>query len=175
MRETPGVAGQQAVQLAEETTTEPDRVTKVTEFCVDVTSETLSEALAHVGARAGFKQRRTLGAGTCHVVDEPKAVVESNSARPTILVVEPTPCGAHMGMKALAAGTVSAVISHDRPSDLSDALAFIRDGWALAPLGVVEAAARMPDLSERQIAIFGALVVRSGREMRRGHDVGRPW
>lgn len=125
---------------------------------MDVASETLREALSHVGMRAGFTLRRNLGPDTCHVVDEPKAVVGSIATQATVLVVEPTPCGAHAGMKALAAGTVSAVISAERPNDLADALGFVRNGWALAPLDIVETASKMPDLSERQTVIVGAIL-----------------
>jgi DNA-binding CsgD family transcriptional regulator len=128
------------------------------DFCVDVASETLREALTHVGTRAGFELRLTVGPDTCHVVDEPKAIVGSITAQATVLVVEPTPCGAHAGMKALAAGTVSAVISNERPKDLANALEFVRNGWALAPLDLVDTASKMPDLSERQAVIVGAIL-----------------
>jgi DNA-binding CsgD family transcriptional regulator len=127
-------------------------------FCVEVGSETLREALMHVGTRAGFALHRTLGPDTCHVVDEPKATVGSVIAQTSVLVVEPTPCGAHAGMKALAAGSVCAVISSERPKDLAQALTFVRNGWALAPLDLVDTASRMPDLSERQTVIVGAIL-----------------
>lgn len=129
-----------------------------TEFCVTVRSETLHEALVHVGTRAGFDFRRTVGPGTCSVIDEPKAVIDTGAVPLAILVVEPSPCGAFMGIKALAAGTVSGVISSERPNDLAAALTSVHSGWALAPFEIVERAAKMPDLNERQTVIIGAIL-----------------
>ena len=128
------------------------------EFCVDVRTETLREALNHIGTRAGWTLRRTVGPDTCLVIDEPKALIGHSIARSTILVVDPTPWGAHAGMKALASGTVSAVVSSERPTDLCEALRTVRAGWASVPLDVLEAASKMPDLTERQVAIVGAVI-----------------
>jgi DNA-binding CsgD family transcriptional regulator len=139
------------------------------EFCIDVRSETLRAALTHVGTTAGFTLRKTLAPGTCLVLDEPKAVVGSPHEQPTILVTEPTPCGAHAAMRALASGTVTAVISSDRPNDLAEALSSVRNGWAAAPIEIIEAAARMPDLTERQVAIVGAILAgQSTRDIAKG-------
>ena len=153
----------------------PDRTTPTasadrTRVCTfDVRGETLHEALSHVAFRDGWDVVRNPLPGAVVVRDRVVALDAEQSASRTVLVAEPSPLQCQRALRAFAAGTVASVIPADQPSELGHAMASVADGWGAVPLRVLEIAAAMPDLSERQEAILGALMAgQSTAEIARG-------
>lgn len=144
------------------------------ECVVSVAGETLREALMSVAARAGWSPRLVAthpraDSGAVSVSDSLVAVVGGQAARRSVLVVDPTPIGSSVGVRAFASGTVAAVISSDRPSDLAGALQSVAEGWGAVPLDVVGRASLLPELSERQVLIIQAVVAgQATKEIARG-------
>ncbi len=136
---------------------------------LDVRSETLREALAHVAIRDGWDVVRNQRPGAVTVRDRVVALeVERSSAR-SVLVVEPRPLQCQRALRAFAAGTVASVIPADHPTELAHAMTSVAGGWGAVPLRVLEVASLMPDLSERQEGILGALMAgQSTAEIARG-------
>ena len=135
----------------------------------DVRGETLHEALSHVAFRDGWDVVRNPLPGAVVVRDRVVALDAEQSASRTVLVAEPSPLQCQRALRAFAAGTVASVIPADQPSELGHAMASVADGWGAVPLRVLEIAAAMPDLSERQEAILGALMAgQSTAEIARG-------
>ncbi len=125
---------------------------------LDVRSETLREALTHVACRDGWDVVRNQRPGVVTVRDRVVALEGEQSAARTVLVVGPQPLQCQRALRAFAAGSVAAVIPSDRPTELAHALLSVSVGWGAVPLRVLEVAAQMPDLSERQEGILGALM-----------------
>jgi DNA-binding CsgD family transcriptional regulator len=126
-------------------------------YVIDVRDETTRRALLQVGSMAGWEARRTVAPG-CHlVVDAVRAQPHDLAAR-TVLVVDATPFAADRGLSALVSGNVAAVMSGARPSGLVRALESLSCGWGGIPLELLSLAAAMPDLTERQLAVVGAVI-----------------
>lgn len=144
--------------------------TDVRRVCaLDVRSETLHEALSHVAVRNGWDLVRHQGPGIVPIRDRVVALEGEQSSRRSVLVVDPTPLQCQRALRAFGAGTVAAVISSDRPSALAHALLSVSDGWGAVPVAVLEVAATMPELSERQEGILGAVMAgQSSAEIARG-------
>lgn len=139
-------------------------------FHLSVDDETLRHALTYVGTGAGWSAVRVPGATTCIVHDRPRAVTRSERiGRRNILVVPPTPAGARGALDAVTGGLAMAVFSSDRPGDLVVALESVVADRAMIPGGLMELAADMPELTERQLAVVSAVISgQSNREIGRG-------
>ena len=136
---------------------------------LDVRGETLREALAHVAFRDGWDVVRNQRPGVVTIRDRVVALEGEQSSSRTVLVVEPQPLQCQRALQALAAGSVAAVIPSDRPTELAHALLSVSVGWGAVPLRVLEVASTMPELSERQEGILGALMAgQSTAEIARG-------
>ncbi len=136
---------------------------------LDVRSEMLREALTHVASRDGWDVVRNHPSGAVIVRDRVVALEAEQTSSRTVLVVEPSPLQCQRALRAFAAGTVASVIPTDHPSELAHAMASVAGGWGAVPLRVLEIASRMPDLTERQEGILGALMAgQSTAEIARG-------
>jgi len=78
--------------------------------------------------------------------------------RHLILVCEPTALAARHGLDALAGVMVHGLVCSDQPADLVSALDGLRNGRSTIPLRVLELAAEMPPLSERELMVLGAVI-----------------
>ncbi len=156
--------GRAPVRTALATNDDPPRC-----CALDVRGETLHEALAHVAIRDGWDVARNPLPGAVVVRDRVVALEAEQSSSRTVLVAEPSPLQCQRALRAFAAGTVASVIPADQPTELAHAMASVADGWGAVPLRVLEIAARMPDLTERQEGILGALMAgQSTAEIARG-------
>lgn len=75
-----------------------------------------------------------------------------------VLVVDPTPLAARRALDAVSNLVVGAVMLSDDPGGLKVALDGLAAGRLTVPIQVVNLAARMPHLSERQLAILGGII-----------------
>ncbi|MCU1483295.1 MAG: hypothetical protein JWN67_41 [Actinomycetia bacterium] len=120
---------------------------------IDVESRVLQHALLHVVEEAGWTPTAQRHDGVAVVSDRLTPGLDID-----VLVVEPTPLGCRMGMDALIGRQVRAVVCADEPDSLVDALSALGDDWCLVPARVVERASALPELSNRQQQIAGAIV-----------------
>lgn len=127
-------------------------------FRIHVHTQLLREALAGVGAKGGWRCVVSGGSDVCCVTDAPMASPVGQVAPRQVLVVDPTPAAAAEAAHALGAGIVSGVFLSSCPSDLVTSLSMVTQGWVVTPAPVMELAATMPELSERQTAIVRAVI-----------------
>ncbi len=139
------------------------------DYVVDVRSETLRQALVQVGTSAGWRVRATVAPDTYLIVDGVRATEDDRTARRTVLVVDATPFAASTGLQVLSSGLVASVMLGTRPSGLVFALESLQRGWGAVPDELLELALRMPHLTERQLAVVGAVIAgQSTAEISRG-------
>ncbi len=127
-------------------------------FEVRVGSAMLAEALVATGRRAGWRpvvQRRS---GEVLVTDRFAPRDVSGPAGDVVLVCDLTPVAARRALDGVAGLWVSAVACADVPDDLVAALEGITAGRVSLPVRVVELAALLPSLTERQWAALDAVV-----------------
>ncbi len=118
----------------------------------------LGEALGAAAVRNGWEVRSLPGEGDAVVTDRLLARHRSTSGgQRVVLVCEPTPHGARVALSAVAALMAAAVVCADDPADLVAALEGLTAGRVSIPLRVVDLAGQMPELTERQLAVLGAV------------------
>lgn len=127
-------------------------------FAVDVHSETLREALVAIGTRGGWAFAPRPISGACVVLDCSTSEQVGVGGARVILVADPQPASARSVLEALESGKASAAFLSDEPGDLLPALNAARSGWSSAPARLVEIAAKMPELSDRQVAVIRAVM-----------------
>lgn len=127
-------------------------------FAVDVRDPVLARAFAYVGSHAGWVHIRNDDCAAVHVCDSVAASPRTRPAPLTVLAVDAAPWPATVGLRAIAAGAVQAIVSTDEPDDLVAALESVTAGRVMIPLPVVERSMSMPELSERQVAMIAEVV-----------------
>lgn len=139
-------------------------------FTVDVANRVLRSALLYIGASGGWSEPKRPDPDVVTVVDR---VPEVPSGPPgqrarRILVAEPSPYASARAMSALAAGTVTAVVSAHDPDELLVALESVERGQVTIPVCMVDLAGEMPKVSARQVEVLGAIIAgQSNREIAR--------
>jgi DNA-binding CsgD family transcriptional regulator len=140
---------------------------------VQVGNEMLGEALIAAAQRHGWLHQRSWSPGAVRVVDRPVARPDGAPAgNLTVLVCEPTAFAARAALDAVSELLVVAVVCADAPADLVSALDGVRVGRASVPTRVLELAAGMPQLTERQSAVLSAVVAgQTNAEIGRGQNL----
>lgn len=118
----------------------------------------LAEALVATGRRAGWRPVVQRRCGEVLVTDRFAPRDVSGPAGEVVLVCDPTPVAARRALDGVAGLWVSAVACADVPDDLVAALEGIAAGRVSLPVRVVELAALLPSLTERQWAALDAVV-----------------
>lgn len=109
------------------------------------------------------------GAGSVLITDRIPSTPYQRGADAVVLVIEPTPFGARQAVDALGALRITSVVAADRPEDLEAALECLVSDRASLPRRVLELAAQMPDVSERQVGLLGAVLAgQTTSQMARG-------
>lgn len=142
---------------------------------VKVRNEMLGEALIAAAERHGWRHRCSLAPGTVRVVDRPVARPDGAPAgNLTVLVCEPSSFAARQALDALSELLVVAVVCADAPADLIAALEGVRVGRVSVPTRVLDLAAEMPQLTERQLAVLSAVVAgQTNAEIGRGQHLSQ--
>lgn len=145
-------------------------LTDLGDVAVVVRHDTLARALASVARDGGWSVRQTVGPSTFAVTDRVIALDQGQDVGwRRLLVVDPTPIDCRRAMDAIGAGTVLGVLLSDEPDELLVALRATSSGRASVPGRVVELAARMPQLTDRQAAILaGVLAGQTNAELGKG-------
>ena len=139
-------------------------------FTVDVANRVLRSALLYIGASGGWSEPQRPDPRVVTVVDRVPEVVPTPPAQRArrILVAEPSPYSAERAMSALTSGAVTAVVNAHDPDELLVALESVERGQVTIPVCMVELAAAMPKVSDRQVEVLGAIVAgQSNREIAR--------
>lgn len=117
------------------------------------------EALTATSRRRGWSVVDRRGVDDVLITDaavaRPAGTPAGNSV---VLVADPTPLAARRALDAISNLVVGAVMLSDDPAGLGVALDGLAAGRLTIPLQVVDLAARMPHLSERQLVILGGLI-----------------
>ena len=138
------------------------------EFSLQVSGTTLRHALSFVGASGGLLERATVTEQTVVVCDSLRAATSPDTHRRRVLVVEPTPLAAQRSLRAITTGRAMAVFFADEPDDLLASVHAVAADRATVPRRVIDLAAAMPELTERQLAVLVGIA--SGR---RNHEIAR--
>jgi DNA-binding CsgD family transcriptional regulator len=140
---------------------------------VQVRNEMLGEALIAAAERHGWRHQRAFAPGTVRVVDRPLARPDgSPPGNLTVLVCEPTSFAARASLDAVSELLAVAVVCADAPADLVSALEGVRVGRVSVPTRVLDLAAHMPQLTERQLAVLSALIAgQTNAEIGRGQGL----
>jgi DNA-binding NarL/FixJ family response regulator len=119
---------------------------------IDVESNVLHLALDSVATNCGLQPIENCAAATYRVADS------SNGHGPPVdvLVVEPVPVRAALALDAVHAGRARAVVSTERPEDLSFAIESVSRAVVTIPTAIVDVA-RLPPLTSRQHRLLGTL------------------
>jgi len=137
---------------------------------VSVRNPMLAEALEATARKGGWD--RVDQRGELHVLVTDVAPVRPRGRRPgnrVVLVCEPTPHSARRAMDAVSEFLAAAIVCADQPADLAAALAGIENSSVSIPMRVLDLAATMPELSERQLVVIGAVMAgQSNAEIGRG-------
>jgi len=125
---------------------------------VAVHNAMLAEALSAAAVRAGWVPVAARHEGTVLVTDRAPARPAGNPAgNRVVLVCEPTPYGARKGLDAMSELAAAGLVCADAPGDVVCALDGLARGQASVPLRVLELAARMPEITDRQIEVLTAV------------------
>ncbi len=126
---------------------------------VQVQNAMVGEALIAAAERSGWEHDRTPMTDAVLVADRPVARMDGAPAgNRAVLVCEPTSFAARRALDVLAELLAVAVVCADAPSDLVSALEGVQVGRASVPTRVLDLAADMPHLTERQLAVLSAVV-----------------
>lgn len=126
---------------------------------VQVRNAMVGEALIAAAERNGWEHDRVSVPGGVVVTDRPVARREGVAAgNRTVLVCEPTSYAARQALDLLSELLAVAVVCADAPADLVSALEGLEVGRVSLPTRVLDLAAGMPHLTERQVAVLGAVV-----------------
>jgi len=137
---------------------------------VVVANAMLAEALAAAATRCGWEPVSTREEGDVLVTDRaPARAGGSPPGNRVVLVCEPRPFGARRALDSISELTAAAVVCSDAPSDVTGALEGLARGHVTVPLRVLELAAQMPALTERQLAVLSAVAAgQTNAEIGRG-------
>lgn len=126
---------------------------------VNVRNAMVTEALIAAAERHGWRHDASFEPGSVLVVDRPVARPRGAPAgNRAVLVCEPTSFEARRALDVVAELLAVAVVCADAPSDLESALDGVLVGRVSMPTRVLDLAASMPHLTERQVAVLGAVV-----------------
>jgi DNA-binding CsgD family transcriptional regulator len=134
---------------------------------VSVNNHMVAAAIRATLAGSGWDT--TTDAASLHITDRPtvRTVTDAPGAR-QVAVCEPTPFGARRGLDALTNLCVCGVVFCDDPADLEAVLAAIDQGRVALPLRLLSLAARMPQLTDRQLSALAAIAAGQSNS-----DIGR--
>jgi DNA-binding CsgD family transcriptional regulator len=137
---------------------------------VSVSNEMVAEALTAVAGRGGWDTVARRGPGDVLVTDVAPARPGNRPAgNDVVLVCHPTPLDARRAVDSVSECLAAAVVCADRPGDLAPALDALRTGRVSMPVRVLALASQMPHLTERQMAVLGAVMAgQSNAEIGRG-------
>ncbi len=125
---------------------------------VAVHNAMLAEALSAAAVRAGWVPVAARHEGTVLVTDRAPARPAGNPpGNRVVLVCEPTPYGARKGLDAISELTAAGLVCADAPGDVGCALDGLARRQASVPLRVLELAAQMPAITDRQIEVLSAV------------------
>lgn len=125
---------------------------------VAVRNAMLAEALSAAALRAGWVPVAARHEGTVLVTDRAPARPAANPpGNRVVLVCEPTPYGARKGLDAISELTASGLVCADAPDDVGSALDGLARDQVSVPLRVLELAAQMPAITDRQIEVLTAV------------------
>ncbi len=138
--------------------------------CVAVGNSMVAAALTVTAQRQGWLTRPSPEAGSVLITDRvPTSPTDRARVDAVVLVIEPTPFGARRAVDAMAALEVTAVVGADQPDELDAALACLADERGSVPRRILDLAARMPEVTERQAALLGAVLAgQTTSQMARG-------
>lgn len=95
---------------------------------------------------------------TLHVTDEPSArTARDDPGGGQVIVCDPTPYSARGGLDALTNLNAVGLVIADEPSDLTAVLVAVRAERVSLPRRLLDLAALMPHLTDRQVRILSAI------------------
>jgi DNA-binding NarL/FixJ family response regulator len=126
-------------------------------FTVSVRDVALHRALSYVGTAAGWSE--TVNAASIMVTDSVAAAASATPAK-VVLVAEPTPFSSSSAVSAVIRSRhVDGVVAADEPDELASTLDAVAANRVVIPVPVLDRAATMPQLSERQLQVIAAVIV----------------
>jgi DNA-binding CsgD family transcriptional regulator len=130
----------------------------------------LNDALVAAAERSGWEVVAERGPGETLVTDvAPARLAGHRPGNDAVLVCDPTPFAARCALDAVSNLVAAAVVVSDEADGLAAALDGVLADRVTFSARVLELSARMPHLSERQLAILRAVIAgQSNQEIARG-------